>query len=370
MARKEARKEARKQPAVPAEQACSDNDKKFISHSYYFAIAIAVGCVAAFLFAPNRVDKLAVKFTSPEDIFRQAAPRSEALHPGGLHIVDNFLSDDEVDYLRKSLDMLGPWNPTEELNRHSQYFVNGAYMKECALMCETVVKVAGLEKACPVCPVSAGPVPLHPAIWTSLLPNATVDDDHVAGRVLRRVLHYANRFIRIQGTLVGRSEYTGKVFFDHGNVRRNTVHDIDHTGVNIHIDSDIDSRCLSAAITLTDHKPGEGIFRVYGCPLGEEDKCLGLQGDNPQAKGKLVYKGVLAPQNQPKLRLLNEAATARSRIVYFLSETPHAVTPIRDDRDVFFVWMACSPFLYGQGDLEGRNAASLARYLSQQSQKQ
>merc|ERR1712007_134848 len=74
----------------------------------------------------------------------------------------------------------------------------------------------------------------------------------------------------------------------------------------------------------------------YRCRAPDEDRCQGLQS----RKLLSAYQDRFV-LNESNMDVAEEAQSVAGRIVFFLAENVHAVTPISEERDVLFVWMSC-----------------------------
>lgn len=254
---------------------------------------------------------------------------------GKAHVVDGFVSAAEISTLRGILDGLGEWGQSANHSLFDEAHYNASSFWDSQ-------PNNASAKACPVRETGgACPVP------TSLL-QADEKAIDLPSDVARRIRTYANENIMLDQsvngtrTLSGNHSYRGKYYYDLSVLRRYHADDPQHAQVAMHADTDIDGRCLSAALYLNEPKDDEGVFRLYKCPSGREQECVGLQGN----RLKQAYNaGRITDSN-----IMNVASETRSvpgRVTYFLSDNVHAVSQVSQDRDVLFVWLSCHDFPQG-----------------------
>lgn len=273
-------------------------------------VLVALICVSELRGAGNEHSASPVDF----DVSLSAAnPEGRVvLSPGGVHVVDDFVSRGEIAYLRRVLNSLGDW--TGNASDVYAAVINNSSCKSCG--------VRGGRFGCPE--------------LTSVSHATYADPVPFISAMQDRVVDYANRHLWLNTSLTGNHSYNGRVYKDLVDLRRYFAADPNHAQVSLHTDTDWDGRCLSAAIYLNGQGGDDGIFRLHAC-VRDAERCHALQGERlREAYGTGLIK------DYDNLRTVAEAQTIEGRLVYFLSENIHSVRRIFEDRDVIFIWLRCS----------------------------
>ncbi len=147
--------------------------------------------------------------------------------------------------------------------------------------------------------------------------------------ILGRIRSYAEAHVQlVQAT-------PSRYFLDWYVLRRYVATDSSLRKVRPHTDSEQPGRCLSATLHLGDEMGVlGGVFQTYRCV--DPKRCEGLTGHR-------AYTSFL---DEGSLRLAEEVPYKRGRLVLFSAHTPHGVSELQHgQRDVLFVWLACTPSL-------------------------
>jgi hypothetical protein len=252
-------------------------------------------------------------------------PRREArVAPGGLHVVDSFVNLSMLSPLRVAMDH---WRDGIEWQKTS---VNGA-------------RVRMVQSSMDAC---SRPTP----DWAGGPTYALIRD------LLGRMIGYVNTHIEVVGSTLGEAHafspargfhLTHWTIYDYLPSSASAEQVIEQHRVQPHVDSHWDGRCLSVAVHLdnghaedSDAGLSGGVFQTHRC--ARKSDCDGLGGARLaelEAAGRDSGPQLAATlSEQPE----HSASFKPGRLLAFLAETPHSVTPLtRGSRRILFAFFSC-----------------------------
>jgi len=227
-----------------------------------------------------------------------AKPSRHILSPGEAHVVDGFVSADELQALRlvfASPEV--PWRPAS---------INGAALDR--LHRTSTADEAG-------------------RVRKSQLPE-------IVARTSARIQEYAATQLWLNTSLRGNHGWCGTLTTN--SIMMYRYHTQGGQRMQPHTDTDYFSRCVSAALYLNDGDGGD--FELYACGKASlHPGCTSRSGPELQSF-YLTYPHT----DKPGLfDTISKVKVSAGRLVLFLSESFHGVAPIRQMRNVLFNWMSC-----------------------------